>query len=400
MARTDTLPNFLTDVADAIRTKAGTSDPIQASAFDTAIANIPAGGESGWQRPSDWWDTETILANAENKTDSQGNTVYPAYILLLADWDKETTFSATASNAALQGDGYLTSDGAWYGTSEATHTWDTTKDKPCSEGYKTRYVIVYAKGTITGYIMMKLFKCLEMITGNITISSFPVFGDTSSGNDYIRNFVIGQNTTISYSRTTSTLSNCRSLKSVYVPTTQITQVANSSFYYCYGLEKVYFSNVTAINGVGNFTMCYGLKKLSFPKLTTLPDIFSQLYSLEELEVPSLTSITTANRFLCCPNLKKLTIPSTCTTFPTKSGTNPLFSKYIEVLELYEDFEINNVDLTDDINLTRTCLIDILNKLKDVTGESETYTLTLGSTNLAKLTADEIAIGTAKGWTID
>lgn len=44
MARTDTLPHFLTDVADAIRTKAGTSETIQASAFDTAIANIPSGG--------------------------------------------------------------------------------------------------------------------------------------------------------------------------------------------------------------------------------------------------------------------------------------------------------------------------------------------------------------------
>jgi len=44
MARTDTLPHFLTDVANAIRTKAGTSGTIQASAFDTAIANIPSGG--------------------------------------------------------------------------------------------------------------------------------------------------------------------------------------------------------------------------------------------------------------------------------------------------------------------------------------------------------------------
>ena len=46
MARTDTLPHFLTDVADAIRTKAGTSGTIQASTFDTAIANIPGGGSS------------------------------------------------------------------------------------------------------------------------------------------------------------------------------------------------------------------------------------------------------------------------------------------------------------------------------------------------------------------
>ena len=43
MARTDTLAHYLTDVADAIRTKTGSSDPIQASTFDTAISNIPSG---------------------------------------------------------------------------------------------------------------------------------------------------------------------------------------------------------------------------------------------------------------------------------------------------------------------------------------------------------------------
>jgi hypothetical protein len=40
MARVDTLTNFLTDVADAIRTKAGTQGTIQASSFDTSIGNI------------------------------------------------------------------------------------------------------------------------------------------------------------------------------------------------------------------------------------------------------------------------------------------------------------------------------------------------------------------------
>lgn len=45
MARTDTLPHFLTDVADAIRTKGGTSETIQASSFDTAISNLPSGAD-------------------------------------------------------------------------------------------------------------------------------------------------------------------------------------------------------------------------------------------------------------------------------------------------------------------------------------------------------------------
>ena len=43
MARTNTLGNFLTDVADAIRNKKGTTDTIPASDFDTEIASIESG---------------------------------------------------------------------------------------------------------------------------------------------------------------------------------------------------------------------------------------------------------------------------------------------------------------------------------------------------------------------
>lgn len=44
MARIDTLPHFLTDVADAIREKKGSSDPITIADFDTEIENLPSGG--------------------------------------------------------------------------------------------------------------------------------------------------------------------------------------------------------------------------------------------------------------------------------------------------------------------------------------------------------------------
>lgn len=43
MARTNTLANFLTDVANAIRTKKGTQETISASTFDTEILNLPSG---------------------------------------------------------------------------------------------------------------------------------------------------------------------------------------------------------------------------------------------------------------------------------------------------------------------------------------------------------------------
>lgn len=46
MARIDTLSNFLTDVAEAIRAKKGTTETIAASDFDTEIESIESGGDS------------------------------------------------------------------------------------------------------------------------------------------------------------------------------------------------------------------------------------------------------------------------------------------------------------------------------------------------------------------
>lgn len=67
MARTDTLPHFLTDVADAIREKTGSSDTIQASSFDTAIEDIPSGGGVDI--------TEYIDGNISNGTTSESGYI-------------------------------------------------------------------------------------------------------------------------------------------------------------------------------------------------------------------------------------------------------------------------------------------------------------------------------------
>ena len=52
MARTDTLNNFLTDVADSIRTKKGTTNKIPASNFDTEIEGIETGSVPNLQSKS------------------------------------------------------------------------------------------------------------------------------------------------------------------------------------------------------------------------------------------------------------------------------------------------------------------------------------------------------------
>ena len=53
-----------------------------------------------------------------------------------------------------------------------------------------------------------------------------------------------------------------------------------------------------------------------------------------------------------------------------------------------------------LNLTHDSLMNVINKLYDIaTKGCNTQNLSIGSTNLAKLTAEEIAIATNKGWTV-
>lgn len=77
MARTDTLPHFLTDVADAIREKKGTQETIQASDFDTEIENLPSGGGLDWSAIG-YSGIPQIIQNgydyAENIYDNWDNT--------------------------------------------------------------------------------------------------------------------------------------------------------------------------------------------------------------------------------------------------------------------------------------------------------------------------------------
>lgn len=60
---------------------------------------------------------------------------------------------------------------------------------------------------------------------------------------------------------------------------------------------------------------------------------------------------------------------------------------------------NNFNVSYCTKLTHDSLMSIINCLKDYSGSGTTYTVTLGTTNLAKLTNEEKAIATERGWTL-
>ena len=86
MARTDTLGHFLTDVADAIREKTGSSEDIVASNFDTEISNISGGGD-----PSEYF-TSTITYVGTNSDMAWKNTLYKLPALTLTGTNCHSLF--------------------------------------------------------------------------------------------------------------------------------------------------------------------------------------------------------------------------------------------------------------------------------------------------------------------
>lgn len=366
---------------------------------------------NGWQRPDDWWDCETILANAEER-----EGLYPAYILLLADWDKETTFKKVGgSYNNTQGDGFLTSDGAWY-VGDATHTWDTTKDKECSEGYKTRYVIVYvANPDEVGFISLGRFPCLEIVGGKMTAQSITFGYSNGNGNVYLKSVVFPKGTNIN--PTSYTFTCCYALENIYWE--ELTST-NASYFLSsnYALKNINFPKLETIS-VSNPCL-YALKSANLPSLKTLPLLFSNAYCLETVVLNNVTTISANQAFINCYNLKKIYIPNAISigsnflqncknierfdflsTMTTINITNFFVQcTSLKIINLYNDWAISGLDVSTCVSLTRPCLLDMLDKLKDVTNEENAFTLTLGATNLAKLTEEEIAVGTNKGWVIN
>ena len=151
---------------------------------------------------------------------------------------------------------------------------------------------------------------------------------------------------------------------------------DSMFNYCSKLTTIPqldTSNVTNMNSM--FSSCTSLT--SIPQLDTsnVTDMYSMFYycysltSIPQLDTRNVTSMD--SMFDYCPRLEE-----------------------IHMINMKVSFDIHY-----STKLTREALLEIINNCYDLTTLGKTATLTMGTTNLAKLTDEDKAIATAKGWTL-
>lgn len=155
-------------------------------------------------------------------------------------------------------------------------------------------------------------------------------------------------------------------------------------------------------------------------VTSLQEFFSSFLG-EELDLSNLdlSKVTTlTNMFAGCVFLKRLNLNNTSFDNVYALGSFLNNSPLLEHLTFPNNIgkgykaTINNatactISLNRETKLTHDSLIDVINKLYDLNltydvangGTLYTQQLIIGNTNLAKLTAEEIAVATNKGWTV-
>ena len=133
------------------------------------------------------------------------------------------------------------------------------------------------------------------------------------------------------------------------------------------------SRMTSATGSFGYSQLTVLPKLDFSSLTSATNTFtnsSNLHTIEEMIVSEKTTFN-ANTFTECTALTHMIMTGTLAK--------------------------NGLDLHWSTLLDKESLLSILNVLQNKT--SGTWTVTLGSENLAKLTDAEKAIATQKGWSL-
>lgn len=125
----------------------------------------------------------------------------------------------------------------------------------------------------------------------------------------------------------------------------------------------------------------------------------ELIEIEDIGIGTIPSFYYYTTFGNCGKLK--TIGKIGVDEDSQFNTNVFaYCSSLEHLEIVGTIGKNNFTVQWSPNLTHDSLMSIINALKDYSADtSGTHTITLGGTNRAKLTADELAIAKNKNWEV-
>jgi len=347
MAKNNNLTDFLTDVANAIRSKKGTTAKINPQDFSSEIASISTGGGGGStggavsKSDVNFYDYDGTLLHSYSKS---------AFLALSALPDLPTREGLTC-----QGWNYTLAKAKEYVTSYDVLDIGTTY---ITDDGKTRlYIRIAAEGRMTVPLYFSQTAANGVTidwgdgsatqtlsgTGNVNTthtyaevgeytislnpssgctlglghgsSSYCVMGSTANAGRVYCNMLqkveIGSGVT---SIESYAFYYCYSLASVVIPS-GVTSIGSYAFYCCYSLASVVIpSGVTSIESYA-FGICYSLASVVIPSSVTSIEsyAFGNCYSLASVVIPSGVTSIGSYAFGYCYSLASVVIPSGVTS---------------------------------------------------------------------------------------
>ena len=197
--------------------------------------------------------------------------------------------------------------------------------------------------------------------------------------------------TVNVTRMPYLFSNCSLLETIPKLETGNVTVMNSMFKGCSSLKQIPLLNTKSCNLMQEmFSGCSSITEI--PELDT-SNVISMWYMFFKC-----TSLTTVPMLDASKIINVYNMFNNCSSLVTLGGLKNLGMSY--PTNWIENVSEATLNLSDSPLLTHDSLMNVINNLYDIKSKGvKTQTLQLGNTNKAKLTAEEIAIATNKGWNV-
>lgn len=379
MAKNNNLKDFLTDVADAIRAKKGTTGLINPQDFSSEIASISTGGSGGGAVVSKskndvtFYDYDGTVLHSYTKNEFLALSAMPelptrkGLICQEWNWDFEDAIAYVRDYGILDvGATYITDDGKTrlyiriaangrmdvplyfsqtvqngvvvdWGDGSKEQTFVSAGNNHTTHKYAEIGDYVITLDPVEGCDLRLGWNDITGVLGETSINKIGVY------RNMLQRVEFGRNITV----LAGSFYNCYSLASVVIPNS-MSSIQDHTFTNCRSLSSMVLPRINYF-GTYSFSGCYTLSTMVLSQNTTkLNSSFCSNTLIASVILPdSITSINDS-AFSSCISMSSITIPNSITTIDSSAFSNCRamafydFSNHIAIPTLSATNAFNNI----------------------------------------------------------